>query len=162
MLPLFQEKEQNKTKHHRSNFLTPQFQDCTFSHLSIIYRRPQRAVAELVRAGGSKLGSRRRGGSRWSVVVRMLVLEATRRAGGGGSCYSVLVVVVEGFREGPLLPPELVTCQSRDAGGQDHWQQPHGVSGRGPSVCFLNSPWMGHLNRDRTFPRALAAWWWWW
>lgn len=73
------------------------------SHLSIIYRRPQRAVAELVRAGGSKLRSRRRGGSGWSVTVRMLVLKESRRAGGGGSCYSVLVVV-EDFRAGPLLP----------------------------------------------------------
>lgn len=73
------------------------------SHLSIIYRRPQRAVAELVLAGGSKLRSRRRGGSRWSVTVRVLVLKETQRAGGGGSCYSVLVTVKD-FLAGPLLP----------------------------------------------------------
>lgn len=97
-------KQQNKTPQIKFSYTS--VSRLHVSHLSIIYRRPQRAVAELVRAGGSKLGSRRRGGSRWSVVVRMLVLTATRRAGGGGSGSSVLVVVVvvEGFRAGPLLP----------------------------------------------------------
>lgn len=156
MLPLFQgKKQQNETKHHRSNFLTPQFQDCTFSHLSIIYRRPQRAVAELVRAGGSKLGSRRRGGSRWSVVVRMLVLKASRRVGGGGSCYSVLVVVVvEDFRVGVPSSPGLVTCQSRDAGGQDRWQQPHRVSGCGPNVLFSKFSMDGAFEWKRNFSQS--------
>lgn len=50
--------------------------------------------------------------------------------------------------------PGLVTCQSRDAGGQDRWQQPHGVSGCGPNVCFLNSPWMGRLDLRRNFPQS--------
>lgn len=125
------------------------------SHLSIIYRRPQRAVAELVRAGGSKLGSRRRGGSRWSVVVRTLVLKASRRVGGGGSCYSVLVVVVvEDFRVGVPSSPGLVTCQSRDAGGQDRWQQPHRVSGCGPNVLFSKFSMDGAFEWKRNFSQS--------
>lgn len=108
-------RKQNKTKHHRSNFSYTSVSRLHVSHLSIIYRRPQRAVAELVLAGGSKLGSRRRGGSRRSVTVGLLVLMESRRAGGGGgSCYSVLVVVEDSLA-GPLLP-RACDVSVRDAG----------------------------------------------
>lgn len=50
----------SKTKHHRSKISNTSVSRLHVSHLSIIYRRrPQQDGAELVLAGGSKLGKER-------------------------------------------------------------------------------------------------------
>lgn len=65
--------------------------------------------------------------------------------GGGGS---------GGFPGGVPSSPGLVTCQSRDAGGQDRWQQPHRVSGCGPNVLFSKFSMDGAFGWKRNFSQS--------
>lgn len=75
------------------------------SHFSIIYRRPQRDVAELVLAEGSKLRLRK---ERWVRMECHCQDAGSSRSLRGqeeeGLVPRSLVVVVEGSSEGPLFP----------------------------------------------------------
>lgn len=104
------------------------------SHVSIIYRRPQRDVAELVLAGGSKL----RSGTARRVHMECDGQDAGPSRSLGGREEEGLGAQSWWWRtpRRVLSSPGPVTCQSRDAGGQDYWQQPHRVSGCSPSVLL--------------------------
>lgn len=95
--------KQNKTP--RIKFSNTSVSRLHVSHLSIIYRRPQRDVAELVLAGGSKLRSRKE---------RQVQVECRRRGAGfsgslggqeeEGLVTQSLMVVEKDSLEGHLLP----------------------------------------------------------
>lgn len=113
------------------------------SHFSIIYRRPQRDVAELVLAGGSKLRSRK---ERRGHVLRHGWDDGSSRSlggppGGEGFCYAVLGGGgggggCMGVPWRVLPSPRASASISPGMGRLGRWQQSHQVLGCG-SQRFL-------------------------
>lgn len=134
------------------------------SHFSIIYRRPQRDVAELVLAGGSKLRSRK---ERRGHVLRHGWDDGSSRSlggppGGEGFCYAVLGGgggprwLHGSSLEGPPLPQGLCLHQSRDGEARTLAAISPSLGMWVPEVSFFfffppASPWMGRLDLKGTF-----------